>query len=219
MLYICSDRTHHASRWPANQGGTFLIKGNHCNIQMRYEEFEDAFSSDRMSKYVTACNGDTRRSMMLYRCNLRLSQEMFTLISCFEVTLRNRIDRQLKAHLGGDWLRDASCLAVCYILMHVLIRRAKSSTMLIENSSANIVTTILNCSPKWSSAFGNTSTQMFTMLWLARCFCKYFPTNHVPPVPSITTIPTCFQCLTVWTTCATVLLTTNPSVSTRQPAR
>ena len=29
---------------------------------MRYEEFEDAFSSDRMSKYVTACNGDTRRS-------------------------------------------------------------------------------------------------------------------------------------------------------------
>lgn len=74
---------------------------------MRYEEFEDAFSSDRMSKYVTACNGDTRRSMMLYRCNLRLSQEMFTLISCFEVTLRNRIDRQLKAHLGSDWLRDA----------------------------------------------------------------------------------------------------------------
>lgn len=62
MLYICSDRTRHASRWPANQGGTFLIKGNHCNIQMRYEEFEDAFSSDRMSKYVTACNGDTRRS-------------------------------------------------------------------------------------------------------------------------------------------------------------
>ena len=62
MLYICSDRTRHASRWPAKQGWTFLIKGNHCNIQMRYEEFEDAFSSDRMSKYVTACNGDTRRS-------------------------------------------------------------------------------------------------------------------------------------------------------------
>ena len=62
MLYLSTDRTRHASRWPANQGGTFLIKGNHCNIQMRYEEFEDAFSSDRMSKYVTACNGDTRRS-------------------------------------------------------------------------------------------------------------------------------------------------------------
>ena len=97
---------------------------------MRYEEFEDAFSSDRMSKYVTACNGDTRRSMMLYRCNYAMQ----------------------------------FCLAVCSILMHVLIRRAKLSTMLIENSSANIVTTIPNCSPKWSSAFGNTSTQMYTML-------------------------------------------------------
>ena len=72
FLYFC---IKYWRKRPANQGGTFLIKGNHCNIQMRYEEFEDAFSSDRMSKYVTACNGDTRRSMMLYRCNLRLSQE------------------------------------------------------------------------------------------------------------------------------------------------
>ncbi len=74
---------------------------------MKFQYFEDAFSADRMGKYVSACNGDTRRAMMLYRCNLRLSQEMFTLVSCFEVTLRNRIDRQLQARLGGDWLRDA----------------------------------------------------------------------------------------------------------------
>ena len=60
---------------------------------MKFQYFEDAFSADRMGKYVSACNGDTRRAMMLYRCNLRLSQEMFTLVSCFEVTLRNRIDR------------------------------------------------------------------------------------------------------------------------------
>jgi hypothetical protein len=31
---------------------------------------------------------------------------MFTLISCFEVALRNRIDKQMVAHLGNDWLRD-----------------------------------------------------------------------------------------------------------------
>ncbi len=74
---------------------------------MKFQYFEDAFSADRMGKYVSACNGDTRRAMMLYRSNLRLSQEMFTLVSCFEVTLRNRIDRQLQARLGGDWLRDA----------------------------------------------------------------------------------------------------------------
>ena len=44
--------------------------------------------------------------MFLYRNNLRFSQEMFTLVSCFEVTLRNRIDKQMIAQHGGDWLRD-----------------------------------------------------------------------------------------------------------------
>lgn len=74
---------------------------------MKYNEFEDIFSAKRMQKYVLACGGDTRRAMTLYRYNLKLSQEMFTLISCFEVALRNRIDNQMVAHLGNDWLRDA----------------------------------------------------------------------------------------------------------------
>ena len=60
-----------------------------------------------MQKYVLACGGDTRRAMTLYRYNLKLSQELFTLVSCFEVALRNRIDKQMVAHLGNDWLRDA----------------------------------------------------------------------------------------------------------------
>ena len=38
---------------------------------------------------------DTRRAMTLYRYNLRQSQEMFTIISCFEVVLRNRIDMEM----------------------------------------------------------------------------------------------------------------------------
>lgn len=45
--------------------------------------------------------------MTLYRYNLRVSQEIFTIISCFEVALRNRIDNQLKVGLGADWLRDS----------------------------------------------------------------------------------------------------------------
>ena len=44
--------------------------------------------------------------MTLYRHNLKLSQEMFTMISCFEVALRNRIDREMQLHWGSDWLRD-----------------------------------------------------------------------------------------------------------------
>lgn len=45
--------------------------------------------------------------MTLYRLNLNLSQETFTLLSCFEVALRNAIDRQLVAKFGPDWLRDS----------------------------------------------------------------------------------------------------------------
>ena len=73
---------------------------------MKYTEFEDIISADRMRKYLVACNNDTRRAMTLYRHNLKLSQEMFTMISCFEVALRNRIDVEMKQHWGNDWLRD-----------------------------------------------------------------------------------------------------------------
>ncbi len=72
---------------------------------MNYADFENAISSERMLRYVSACNGDTRKAMTLYRYNLKVSQEMFTIVSCFEVTLRNRIDRHLIQVFGSDWLR------------------------------------------------------------------------------------------------------------------
>ena len=64
-------------------------------------------SSKRMSRYLNACGGDKRKAQSLYRLNLRLSQEMFTVISCYEVALRNAIDRIMTASFGSDWLRDA----------------------------------------------------------------------------------------------------------------
>ena len=60
-----------------------------------------------MERYLTACGGDTRKAMTLYRYNLQISQEMFTIVSCFEVALRNAIDRKLTDNLGEDWLRDS----------------------------------------------------------------------------------------------------------------
>jgi hypothetical protein len=46
--------------------------------------------------------------MTLYRLNLRLSQKLFTVISCFEVALRNRICQHYSAIYGNDWLRDGA---------------------------------------------------------------------------------------------------------------
>ncbi len=61
-----------------------------------------------MSRYLAACGGNTKKAMTLYRRNLQLSQELFTVISCFEITLRNAIDKQCTISLGSDWLRNAA---------------------------------------------------------------------------------------------------------------
>ncbi|MFY8108933.1 MAG: Abi family protein [Bacteroidia bacterium] len=62
----------------------------------------------RMNRYLLACGGNTRKAMTLYRRNLQLTQELFTVISCFEVALRNAIDATVTSSLGNDWLRDAA---------------------------------------------------------------------------------------------------------------
>ena len=76
-------------------------------IDMKYEEFEDIISPERMQRYLQACANNTKKAMTLYRYNLKLSQEMFTIISCFEVAIRNRIDKVMKQNFGNDWLRDS----------------------------------------------------------------------------------------------------------------
>ena len=74
---------------------------------MKFSAFESIMSSNRMRRYLNACRGNTRKAMTLYRYNLRLSQEVFTVISCYEVALRNAIDVKLSKSLGPDWLRDS----------------------------------------------------------------------------------------------------------------
>ena len=52
---------------------------------MKYADFEVLMSAPRMKRYEKACKSDTRKALTIYRHNLRLSQEMFTVLSCFEV--------------------------------------------------------------------------------------------------------------------------------------
>ena len=75
---------------------------------MRYQEFEQIMSPYRMSRYLGSCGGNSKQAMTLYRLNLRLSQELFTIISCYEVALQNAIDRHYLALHGSDWLRLAA---------------------------------------------------------------------------------------------------------------
>lgn len=73
---------------------------------MRYIEFEDIISPERMRRFLVACKFNTRKAMTLYRYNIRLSQELLAVVGCFEVALRNKIDRHFVSKDGSDWLRD-----------------------------------------------------------------------------------------------------------------
>jgi hypothetical protein len=75
---------------------------------MKFSEFEKVLTAPRLGRYVRACHGNTRKAMVLYRLNLKISQEMFTVISCFEVALRNAIDLHCCVRFGQDWLRDSA---------------------------------------------------------------------------------------------------------------
>jgi hypothetical protein len=75
---------------------------------MIYADFEAIMSPSRLGRYLTACGNDTRRCMTLYRRNLQLSQELFTIVSCFEIALRNGVDKIYVAQHGQHWLRDSA---------------------------------------------------------------------------------------------------------------
>lgn len=75
---------------------------------MRYKEFELIFTHARMSRYLQACHGNSKKAMTLYRKNLKLTQELFTVLSCFEIALRNLIDEEATKSLGSDWLKDGA---------------------------------------------------------------------------------------------------------------
>ncbi len=75
---------------------------------MLYSDFEELISSPRMAKYLIVCGNNTRKAMTLYRANIRLSTEVFSILCLFEVALRNRIDRHYRPKLGNNWLFDAT---------------------------------------------------------------------------------------------------------------
>lgn len=75
---------------------------------MIYSDFEKIITPARMGRYNASCGGNTRKTMTLYRKNMKLSQELFTVISCFEIALRNAIDIHYTAIYGNDWLKKAA---------------------------------------------------------------------------------------------------------------
>jgi hypothetical protein len=72
---------------------------------MKYQEYEMAFSKARMNRYMTACGGNTRKAMQLYRYNVKLCQKYYGALGAFEIVLRNAVDRHYRASFNDpDWI-------------------------------------------------------------------------------------------------------------------
>jgi hypothetical protein len=72
---------------------------------MKYSDFETAFSAPRLNKYLCACKGNRRKAICLYRYNLKMSQQFYGLISVFEITLRNAINRHFTTQFSdSNWI-------------------------------------------------------------------------------------------------------------------
>lgn len=77
---------------------------------MKYTDFETLISTPRLYRYKVATRNNTKKAMILYRANLRLSHAIFSVLSIFEIVLRNKIDNHYKAIyspiFGSDeWLK------------------------------------------------------------------------------------------------------------------
>ncbi|HEY4063191.1 MAG TPA: hypothetical protein VGM30_14895 [Puia sp.] len=73
---------------------------------MKYVEFERLISPQRLNRYNAACNNNTRKTLSLYRANIRMSQAFLAVLGIFEVVLRNKIDQHYKAQFTAapEWL-------------------------------------------------------------------------------------------------------------------
>lgn len=70
---------------------------------MDYRIIVSAFSAPRLEKYF-ASSGDLHGCFEMYKANLLLSQQMFSVLSIFEVVLRNAINEHYKQKFGENWL-------------------------------------------------------------------------------------------------------------------
>lgn len=75
---------------------------------MNYSDLTDLLSNARLVRYLAATNQDQAKAIDLYHFNIVLSQQMFGLISLFEIILRNKINNLMITTTNDkDWLLNS----------------------------------------------------------------------------------------------------------------
>jgi len=72
---------------------------------VNFKDFRLLFSSPRISRYLAATGNDNKRTIKLYKANLRLAQAFHPLLGIVEVVIRNRLNDVISAHFTDpDWI-------------------------------------------------------------------------------------------------------------------
>ena len=99
--YFCTRSPGNSSpRYDAGDESGFFI----CMAKSELDILTEAFSAQRLSKYIAYNHGDSEKTVMHYKANLHLAESLYTSLSVFEVTLRNALSRELCNMAGmADW--------------------------------------------------------------------------------------------------------------------
>jgi hypothetical protein len=74
---------------------------------MKKDKIENLFSKERINKYFLRFPMDENKAFELYKANIKLSESFYTILSIFEVSLRNAINRTLQNHFRTDnWFEN-----------------------------------------------------------------------------------------------------------------
>ncbi len=86
---------------------------------MQYDDFEKILSSARLNRFLKAVNNNKAKALLLYRLNIKLSQNFYAILSMFEVALRNAINSHYSSHFKDyEWLKN-QCLGSGFLNSHI----------------------------------------------------------------------------------------------------
>ena len=64
---------------------------------------EKFLTKDRLEKYSLFTNNNINKSLRLYELNLEISESLYTLLSYFEIFLRNFCNEKLMKEINENW--------------------------------------------------------------------------------------------------------------------
>ncbi|PRZ02251.1 Abi family protein [Marinilabilia salmonicolor] len=107
---------------------------------MNRQFYEKVFSTQRMEKYFKRYPDNEFKAIEHYHLNIELSESFYSVLSIFEVALRNSLNRELTGYFGTkDWYLKIESVPGLKNLKNSINTAKKHIANRDENISANKV--------------------------------------------------------------------------------